>query len=85
MGLIFRHRDFGISKPVSKGVKQRCILAPLVFHIYINDIVLKFAGGPEFVVPTLGHKNAIVFYWIQMIIVLISLTRMELKRLLYSE
>ena len=66
--------------PVKKGVKQGCTLAPLLFNLFINDVVQKLEG-PEYTPPSIGlTKVSILLYADDMI--LISRTRIGLKRLL---
>lgn len=48
--------------PTGKGVKQGCMLAPVLFNLHINNIVPRLTGS-EFVPPMIGQqKNSILLY-----------------------
>lgn len=45
-----------------KGVKEGCVLAPVLFNIYINNLV-EFVNNSDFHPPTLAnHKIPLLLY-----------------------
>lgn len=66
--------------PVCKGVKQGCILAPVLFNFYINDMV-NCLSSPDFHAPKLADKSISVLLYADDAI-LLSRTRIGLNRLI---
>lgn len=71
-----------LTKEISteKGVKQGCILVPLLFNLHISDITK--LTGLELVALTIGHQKVSVLLYVNDTL-LISLTRIGLKRFLH--
>lgn len=65
-----------------EGVKQGCVLAPLLFNLYINNIVERWSVS-WFVPPSVGQqKFSVLLYTDNM--VLISQIKIGLRRLLHQ-
>ena len=68
--------------PTYNGVKQGCILAPLLFNFYINSMVTALSH-PEFHPPKLANRHISLLLYADDA-VLISQTPIGLKRALYA-